>query len=329
MLAGVDGESAQAGRTRLAPRAFELSREIRSARALLAELEPLVELRRELGRRRGRALTLIYDREEYFYPHLPPDCPSEKARLYPAVQREVERRVAAVREIWSSTLVVELPARWRASLSELQQIAATSGLQLEQDLELPAWVAGIDPALERVGVRELALDAAGRSLLDYDRAVEALNEAAWGGVVEGEVTGGADRTSAIEIEQVQITNGYRRMLGRRVLAFDPRIHEAARGHSEFMERSGQLGHREPQPERRDVYHRLRLAGYDAGASENLWYGRPSAMGAHLAWCSSSEHHRNLLDPDVYEMASGLAGAYWTQNLGRGKAFQGELDEWQH
>jgi uncharacterized protein YkwD len=170
----------------------------------------------------------------------------------------------------------------------------------------------------------MALDAAGRSLLAYDRAVEAFNEATWSAPA-----GDQERISAVEIEQVRITNGYRRMLGRRVLAFSPRIHEAARGHSEYMQRSGQLGHREPQPERRDVFHRLRLAGYDAGAFENLWYGRANAMGAHVSWCSSSEHHRNLLDPDVREIASGLAGAYWTQNLGHGTAFQGALDEWQH
>lgn len=307
----------------LRERALALAAEVRSARELLTELGSLMELRRELERRREHALTLIFDEEEYFHPHLPPQCSPERARLYPLVQREVERRVEAVREVWDATLTVELPEHWRTRLAELTEIVPASALELDRDLELPGWIAGIDPTLERLGVRAVALDAAGRSALAYDSAVVAFNEATWSVAVE------SGAVSAVEAEQVRITNRYRRMLGRPALAFSLRIHAAARSHSEYMQQSGRLEHREPDPDRNDVVDRLRLAGYDAGATENLWSGRAHAMGAHLTWCSSSEHHRNLLDPGVHEVASGLAGEYWTQDLGRGTAFQGELDGWQH
>ena len=72
---------------------------------------------------------------------------------------------------------------------------------------------------------------------------------------------------------------------------------------------------------------MKHVGYDGGASENVYAGF-GAAGAHASWTHSSAHHRNLLNATVTEMASAVAGQYWTQNMGRGTAFESEMQAWQ-
>jgi uncharacterized protein YkwD len=115
------------------------------------------------------------------------------------------------------------------------------------------------------------------------------------------------------------------MLGRRALAFDPRLQSAARGHSDWMSKMGVLSHDEDDPKRRTVAQRLRLAGYaEGGAGENCSMGRPGAEDTHHGWMGSSGHHRNLLAAAHTEMGSALSGNYWTQNFGSGRDHEREL-----
>jgi uncharacterized protein YkwD len=93
-----------------------------------------------------------------------------------------------------------------------------------------------------------------------------------------------------------------------------------------MADTGDFGHTETDPARRTVNDRLRLVDYGSGGSENCHMGGGDPKGAHDGWVHSSGHHRNLLVPGHTEMASGLAGFYWTQNFGADDAFLEELEE---
>ena len=102
------------------------------------------------------------------------------------------------------------------------------------------------------------------------------------------------------------------------------IQAAARDHSDYMSRTGDFGHFEPDPERKTPGDRMRRRGYFWGASENCHMGGGDPMGAHIGWLHSSGHHRNILMEGHREMASGLSGPYWTQNFGAGRDFEAEL-----
>jgi len=123
---------------------------------------------------------------------------------------------------------------------------------------------------------------------------------------------------------VRVTNRYRALLGRRALAWNPKIQAAAQGHADYMSLTGNFGHFEPDPARHGPAERLKLAGYPGGGSENCHMGDSGAEGAHLGWTHSSGHHRNLLIESHREMASGIAGPYWCQNFGAGREFEARL-----
>lgn len=307
-----------------------LAKRSRNARAslsrgsTLAQLGRVAEQRRELDRRRALALELIFDEETYFYPYQPPAVDADKAKLYWPVQTRVDELVAAVREVWSRPREVKLPAGFRDALDELDWLGRRSAevqLELSPAGELPDWISGIDPRLESIALASFAWDERERNDLAYDRAVRERNERLW----SARPGRGAERPlDESEAAQVRITNDYRALLGRRALAWNPLIQEAARMHSRYMADTGDFGHFEPEPERRTPGDRMRLCGYHAGISENCHMGGGGPQGAHEGWTHSSGHHRNLLMPTHREMASAVAGNYWTQNFGLDTAFQADL-----
>jgi uncharacterized protein YkwD len=42
---------------------------------------------------------------------------------------------------------------------------------------------------------------------------------------------------------------------------------------------------------------------------------PTAQSSHDAWCHSSGHHRNILNPNWRALGSGKFNTIWTQNFG--------------
>ncbi|MCB9913842.1 MAG: CAP domain-containing protein [Planctomycetes bacterium] len=295
----------------------------------LAALKRVAQDRAELDHRREVALQLIFDEEKYFYPYRPPECPPEKARLYWPVQQRVDELVAAVREVWDAAKPVKLTGSFRESLADLEwaeREAGALGLALEHPAELPAWIGAVPTELDAVSLHEFAVDEAERERLAYDRAVRAWNARTW---ADAKSLGDDERPDNVEQRQVQITNDYRLMFGRRALAWNPKIQVAAGMHSDYMADTGDFGHFEQgDPKRRSPFDRMRLAGYENGVSENCHMGSGSPEGAHDGWCHSSGHHRNLLMPGHREMASAMTGSYWTQNFGTGRGFEAELDSWQ-
>jgi len=209
---------------------------------------------------------------------------------------------------------VTLSAPTRQILARVRELRALrqelQGWRFEDDPEsLEMLVLPADE--EVVDLRNLAVSVAERERLDRDRKVALLNRS-----VEG--------PSEAERDQVRFTNDYRVMMGRGRLAWNPKLQEAARKHSDWMNRAGQLSHFEDDPARRTPGDRMRLEGYLRPAGENCSVGQTDPLRAHEGWCHSSGHHRNLLWEGHTEMASAVTGRFWTQNFGGGAEYRGNL-----
>lgn len=332
----------QADPARAGEKALEIARtapdlvrsEIARQRAALArsfsaapEQEKLAKLHAravELRTAREHALALIFDEAKYFYPYQPPECPPDRAATYAQVQQEVDRRVDAVRAIWGREEVeppephVSLSPQLCEDVRRLKTLRA-----LRSDLALPrddedvalrgAWCLPV--TTRSAHLRNFALDEYERARLDQDAKVMALNASAQ------PQDGGVTRA---ELDQVLETNRYRAMLGRRVLAWNAKLWTAARGHSDWMSRTGRLTHFEDDPARETFEQRIRLAGYEQGAGENCAAGRDGPREVLHRWQHSSGHHRNLLYESHTELGSGQSGSFWTQCFGGGREYRGNL-----
>ncbi|HEX5053218.1 MAG TPA: CAP domain-containing protein [Planctomycetota bacterium] len=274
---------------------------------LKKQVDRLAQQRVMLDAARKNARDLIYDEVKYFYPYKPPAVSGQRFAEYNEVQAEVDRRVAALRVLWrDDRVVVRVPASLRADLDRLQWVAKVLGDlgELDQDrLARVDWARAL-PAGDSVGIRDYCATVAERTELEEWRRIEAYN------TIVGKKLGAAVR------EQLRITNDYRAMFRHRPLAIVASLCEAAQGHAEEMSKLGYFAHMSPTPGRTTPYDRMRLAGYKFGVSENIALS-DSALASHNAWCQSSGHHRNLLDPNHHEVGIGADGRYWVQNFGSG------------
>ncbi len=291
----------------------------------LRQLWLLAEDRRALDSARATALDLIFDEERYFYPYNPPECPAEKAAKYAAVQRDVDELVTAVRRIWEDSKPVKISDGLRQQVAALQWTTARASEVSVELAGLPSqWRFSLClPASDKLTLANIAWDPGERSALVESDRIEARNARLWAALEHKKPAD--DVPNIDEQRQVEITNAYRRMLGRRALAWNPKIEAAAQGHSDHMANSGEFSHFEQgDPARRTPFDRLKLAGYAQGVSENISMGRGDPKSAHEGWTHSSGHHRNLLMQGHREMASAIASEYWTQNFGVDTSFMTDL-----
>ncbi len=271
------------------------------------QCERLDEARQVLDAARDAARGLIYDEVKYFYPYKPPAVSSDKFAEYNRVQAEVDRLVDVLRAVWKDDRVkVRVPATLRSDLERLDWAAKVLGQLAPFDtsrLAAVEWARAL-PAGDTVGLQEHCRSAEERDEREQWRRIEAYNTIA-----------SKPMASAVR-EQLRITNDYRAMFGHRPLAIVKIVCDAAQGHAEEMSRLGYFAHMSPTPGRRTPYDRMQLAGYAFGSSENIALC-DSALAAHDAWCHSSGHHRNLLDPNHSEVGIGADGRNWVQNFGAG------------
>ena len=285
----------------------------------------LAEDASKLAAARQHALALIFDEVKYFYPYSPPAVPPEQSMLYAEVQQEVDLRVDAVRTLWGRES--EEPPLPQVTLSasfiaNVEELVLVRGLLVDLGVASDDVDAALRPAYalpshaKAVHLRNFARDEFEHARLDEDARVAALN------ATVRTLDNGASRE---ELEQVRVTNLYRAMLGRRILAYNDKLWVAADTHSEWMSRTGQLSHFEDgDPARNSPEQRMALAGYKSGAGENCAFGRSGPLDVLVGWCHSSGHHRNLLFESHTEMAAGQSGTWWTQCFGGGREYKGNL-----
>jgi uncharacterized protein YkwD/pSer/pThr/pTyr-binding forkhead associated (FHA) protein len=271
----------------------------------LKDTETLRSLKQELHTRRTKALELIMDEARYPYPYF------SDANKQREVQDEVNKLVAAVREIWDKPF--ENAARINPAISNVTAMIKELESQVKifepsfdplkeegMNLDYIASLAG-----ETLNIQNFSLDDKEREIITYNKRVLSENERV--------------STIATELErkQVQITNEYRHMMGCYCVRINDELVQAARWHSEYMSQSGQFAHEIPgHPHGAGPGERIRKAGYKAGgASENIAHGMSDPLSAHLCWLNSSGHHRNILTPHWRALGTGNSGTYWTQNFG--------------
>jgi hypothetical protein len=293
-----------------------------------ARIAKLAEKAEQLAAARQRALELIFDEVKYFYPYTPPAVAPEKAMDYAAVQMEVDRRVNAVRELWGREEAippeppephVPLTAGFQATVEELKllrSLLVDLGAARDEDDHALRLAWALPTRTRTLHLRNFARDEFERARLDEDLRVAALNASQ---------SLRADGPSREEFEQVRVTNQYRAMLGKRMLAHNDKLWEAADSHSVWMAKTGRLSHFEDgDPERASPEQRMRLAGYSGGAGENCAVGSTGPLEVLIGWCHSSGHHRNLLFDSHTEMGAGQSGSFWTQCFGGGREYKGNL-----
>lgn len=304
LAAGGDGAAALATALQT-----ELGKQIQKldASPLRKAVEKLAAQRELLDKARQHAKELIFDEVRYFYPYKPPAVSGDKAAEYHRVQAEIDERVAALRTLWQDDRVkLRVPATLRQDLDRvdwLARVLANLGALDASALAPIEWVRALPPG-ETVTVRDYCETVAERTRLADWRTIETYNTIV-----------GRKLTSA-QRELLKVTNEYRLMFQHRPLAIVLTCTAAAQGHAEEMSKLGYFAHMSPTPGRKTPYDRMRLAGYQSGVSENIALV-DGATGAHVAWCHSSGHHRNLLDPGHTEIGIGSVGRYWVQNFGAG------------
>ena len=102
------------------------------------------------------------------------------------------------------------------------------------------------------------------------------------------------------------------------LSPDAQLERAAREQAQLMAKAGRMEHTAVRGQ--DFVTRIRRAGIDGAAAENIARGRYELDRLFLAWMNSRGHRRNMLDPRFtrFGLASAGEGAdrYWALVLAR-------------
>ena len=283
---------------------------------LRKQIDKLDAQRTHLDAARAAAKALIYDETKYFYPYKPPQVEADRYAEYVRVQAEVNRLVDVVRADWNDERIkVKVPANIADSIERLDWISTVLRDLAELDplaLVGVEWARALIPG-ESVSIRTYCKNFEERSTRELWRKIDAYND-----VLSAQIPRG-------DASLLRITNDYRAMFGHRPLALDLKVLVAARGHAQEMSKLGYFSHFSPTPGRKTPSDRMLLAGYTHGAGENIAL-TDGAEGAHLAWCQSSGHHRNLLSPNHTEAGMAGDGRYWVQNFGNGQGHEKAIED---
>lgn len=248
----------------------------------------------------------MFDKHLYPYPYR--GVEPEVRKRYQETQQKIDELKVGVREIWDATTSVRVGPNFRANLARVSELNQwLESLELGRGGNDPEFLLYL-PSSETVNIRTFALD---------DRERERIDDSLLA------MTENATRETAAsvsEARQVEITNIYRVMMGRRAVRIHDILTRSVRGHCEDMARLGFFGHmNDKEPEKRTPSDRARLMGFNGGVSENLAISG-GAQSAHNGWIHSSGHHRNILGLTHRIMGAGNSGRRW------GQVFSGQIPE---
>ncbi len=116
-----------------------------------------------------------------------------------------------------------------------------------------------------------------------------------------------------EAEGVRDLNEMRMLLGLNPVLIDPKLHDAARGHSKDMATLKFFAHDSPVAGKKTPWDRAKLAGTSASA-ENIFAGSASPQAANQGWFFSPGHHVNMF-ANHRRVGQGRYEGHWTQLFG--------------
>lgn len=119
---------------------------------------------------------------------------------------------------------------------------------------------------------------------------------------------------ADEVEAIRDLNELRMLLGLGPVIIDPRLQDAARGHSQDMATLRFFSHDSPVAGKTTPWDRAKLVGTEASA-ENIFSGSPDHRAANEAWFLSPGHHVNMFG-NHRRVGMGRCRGNWTQLFGR-------------
>lgn len=109
--------------------------------------------------------------------------------------------------------------------------------------------------------------------------------------------------SAEALAVTELTNQHRQAAGCPPLKLEPRLTQAAQGHSEDMALNDFFSH--TGSDGSSPWDRIRAAGYDfVTAGENIAAGYPDPQSVVTAWMNSPGHRANILNCQFEEIGVG-------------------------
>lgn len=124
----------------------------------------------------------------------------------------------------------------------------------------------------------------------------------------------AGKLKPIEDRGILLLNRLRIRLGLGALKIDPRLCQAARGHSQDMAEHNFFSHTSPVPGKTTARDRGRLAGTKLNG-ENICIAGPDPAESLHAWWISPGHHKIMLAPQLRRVGLGFVENRWTQTFG--------------
>ena len=116
---------------------------------------------------------------------------------------------------------------------------------------------------------------------------------------------------------MELINSRRYTLGQETLRLDERLSRSAYGHSEAMQRLEFFSHQSPIEGHKTPWDRAKKAEFEGTCTgENIYMGSTAPEAAYKAWWESDGHRFIMFKKDVNTLGLGVAGNYWTLNIGQ-------------
>ncbi|MCB9895498.1 MAG: CAP domain-containing protein [Planctomycetes bacterium] len=253
-----------------------------------AKVTPL-GLRKEFEKLREPALQLI-ESNEY--------TEKDKNKLQP----DVDTATKPLFQIWREPMTYCIEAK-SLDLAEAKKIDELVKMLGEIDESVAKWPEGIENC-------EAYMRAKGNEQLD----VTYVEYKAQGDWLEKNKTMEIDGITDEDREHVRILNDYRMMMGRKMVQLHPMLCEATRRHSEWMAKTGKMGHDFPEhPDGPSPSDRALRAGFRGKVFENCTSAKDADTAVWRMY-KAAEHHKNMLRASHNTVGVGHSGSYWTENF---------------
>jgi uncharacterized protein YkwD len=228
--------------------------------------------------------------------------------------RTYQKAKGALLRIWNG--------RWHtqvdATLGALAQMVERINTFLREPLRSPAGqeltAEALDDLIAEAAGKEDALSVRRYALTDSQRALYAYNDRVEKYNHESYRTRDLSGTGAPEdtLQNVDVLNAWREVLGLKKLFLDKRLQKAAQLHAQDQEKADDLWH---EGKNGTPKSRCEAQGYVGSVGENLARGDRTGAEVHEGWDQSPEHCRDQCEDAWTCIGVGRSGVFWVQNFG--------------